>query len=290
MNNGLWKSRVGKIFAALSVGTLLATAACGSASASSDDQKDTVVKVALTTATDEPIWDQVNKNLEEANAHVKVETVAMKSAVLGNQALAAGDVDLSAQQHYAFLKGEIKSKGYKLSVIADTYLSPLSLYSNKIKNVSGLKKGDKILIPNDETNGGRALGVLESAGVIKLDASKNDPGEGVYPHVEDITDNPSDIDLVPTDRNLIMSSLDDAAAGIANANAVVDYGRSTDDAIFKVDLDPKLDYNKPWINVIVARTKDKDNAAYKKIVKAYHTESVKKAIDKALKGSVVPVW
>ena len=248
------------------VGLLASVAACGSANSSEDV---TVVKVALTTSSDEPIWEQVNKNLKNAGEKIKVEPVAMKSAVLGNQALVAGDVDLSAQQHYAFLNGEIKTKGYEISAIAETYLSPLNIYSNKLKSIKGLKKGDKILIPNDVTNGGRALTVLQAAGVIKLNPDKVDPANGVYPAQEDITD---------------------AAAGIANANAVVDFGRSVNDNIFAVDLNPKSAINKPWINVIVARSKDKDSEVYRKIIKAYHTDSVKKVIKDTLDGSVLPVW
>lgn len=87
---------------------------------------------------------------------------------------------------------------------------------------------------------------LQEAGVIKVDPDKNDPAKGVYPAQEDITSNPKNIEIVPTDRNMIMSSLDDAAAGIANANAVVDYGKSPEkDSIFKIDPDPTKDVNKP---------------------------------------------
>ena len=266
-------------------GLVISTSACGSSSAGT-----TTVKVALTTATDEPLWKLVNQNLEKAGSKVRVKTVAMKSAVLGNQALSSGDVDLSAQQHYAFLNGEIKSKKYKFTVIGESYISPLNIYSNSIKKISQLKKGDKVLIPNDVTNGGRALIVLQEAGVIKIDPKKNDPANGVYPAQEDIISNPKNIQIVPTDRNLIMSSLDDAAAGIANANAVVDYGKSISDAIFAVNPDPKKSINKPWINVIVARTADKDNANYKAILKAYQQSNVRSYMEKDSKGAEIPVW
>lgn len=266
-------------------GLVVSTSACGSSSAGT-----TTVKVALTTATDEPLWKLVNQNLEKAGSKVRVKTVAMKSAVLGNQALSSGDVDLSAQQHYAFLNGEIKEKKYKFTVIGESYISPLNIYSNSIKKISQLKKGDKVLIPNDVTNGGRALIVLQEAGVIKIDPKKNDPANGVYPAEEDITSNPKNIQIVPTDRNLTMSSLDDAAAGIANANAVVDYGKSISDAIFAVNPDPKKTVNKPWINVIVARTADKDNANYKAIIKAYQQANVRSYMKKDSKGAEIPVW
>ncbi len=269
---------------------LMFTAACGSSSGGSSETT-TTVKVSLTTATDEPLWDQVNKNLEEAGANITIETVPMKSAVLGNQALAAGDVDLSAQQHYAFLNGEIQEKGYDFTVVGETYISPFNIYSNKIEDVSQLKDGDKFLIPNDPTNGGRALIVMEQAGIITIDPERNDPTNGVYPAEEDITSNPKNIEIVPSDRNMIMSSLDDAAAGIANANAVVDFGKSVeDDSIFKLDPDPELDVNIPWINVLVARTEDKDSETYKKIVEAYHQDNVRDLMNNESMGSEIPTW
>lgn len=289
-------ARTGLVIA--SAAGLMFTAACGASDsgAGSDSSADssageTTVKISLTTTTDEPLWELVNKNLEEAGAGITIETVPMKSAVLGNQALAAGDVDLSAQQHYAFLNGEIQEKNYDFTVIGETYISPFNIYSNKIKDVSELKDGDKFLIPNDPTNGGRALIVMEQAGIITIDPAKNDPANGVYPAEEDITANPKNIEIVPSDRNIIMNSLDDAAAGIANANAVVDFGKSVDDdSIFKLDPDPKLDVNKPWINVIVARTEDKDSETYKKIVEAYHQDNVRDLMNNESKGAEIPTW
>lgn len=282
------RARIGLVLAS-TLGLFL-TAACGS---SNEDTSDgtTTVKVALTTATDEPLWDLVNENLEKSGANITIETVPMKSAVLGNQSLAAGDVDLSAQQHYAFLNGEIQEKGYEFSVVGETYISPFNIYSNKIDDVSQLKDGDKFLIPNDPTNGGRALIVMEQAGIITLDPDKNDPANGIYPAEEDITSNPKNIELVPSDRNMIMNSLDDAAAGIANANAVVDFGKSVeDDAIFKIDPDPKLEVNQPWINVIVSRTEDKDSETFEKIVEAYHQDNVRDLMNNESKGSEIPTW
>ena len=126
---------IAAILAVVSAAGLVAsTSACGSSSAGT-----TTVKVALTTATDEPLWKLVNQNLEKAGSKVRVKTVALKSAVLGNQALSSGDVDLSAQQHYAFLNGEIKEKKYKFTVIGESYISPLNIYSNSIKKISQLK-------------------------------------------------------------------------------------------------------------------------------------------------------
>ena len=102
---------------------------------------------------------------------------------------------------------------------------------------------------------------------------------------------PKDDQRAPTDRNMIRSSRTDAAAGIANSDAVVDYGKSVEkDAIVSIDPNAKLKINKPWINVIVARTADKNNAVYKKVIKAYRQSNVRTYMKKESKGAEIPTW
>lgn len=275
--------------AALAVAGLMLSAACGSANAASNGI--TTVKIALSTTIDEPLWEQVNKNLEAEGAKVRVETVPLKNATIGDQTLDAGDVDLSAQQHYAYLKGQIDQNGYEFTSIGETYITPLNVYSEHIKDISELKDGDKVLIPNDITNGSRALLVLQEAGLIKVDPSKNDPANGKYPGQEDIISNPKNIEIVPTDASMIMPSLHDAAAGIAISKNVVDYGKSPEqDAIYSIDPDPKAQVNKPWINVIVARTEDKDRPEFQTILDAYYQDNVRDLINNGSKGAEIAVF
>lgn len=205
--------------------------------------------------------------------------------IYANQAQANGELDLTAFQHYAFLNQEKEQKGYKLTAIGETYISPLNLYSQKYKSVKDFKAGDKIAIPNNATNTGRALKVLDSAGLIKLkDNTKANPT------VDDIAENPSGIDIELNDAAAIINLLPDYAGGITNTNFIIDAGMSVDDALYQAPIDSGNKSFKPYINIIVARDDQKDNATYKKIVDAYHTKAVANAITKNYKGAVVPVF
>lgn len=293
-NGGRFKRSIHKAWrfgaAVLALGGLMLAGACGSANAAGGSGI-TTVKIALSTTIDEPLWEQVNKNLEAEGAKVRVKTVPLKNATIGDQTLNAGDVDLSAQQHYAYLKGQIDQNGYEFTSIGEAYITPLNIYSEHIKDVSELKDGDKVLIPNDITNGARAILVLQEAGLIKVDPDKNDPANGKYPSQEDITSNPKHLEIVPTDASMIMPSLHDAAAGIAISKNVVDYGKSPEkDAIYSIDPDPKLAVNKPWINVIVARTADKDREEFQTILKAYYQDNVRELINNGSKGAEIAVF
>ncbi|KFI52279.1 MetQ/NlpA family ABC transporter substrate-binding protein [Bifidobacterium biavatii] len=272
------------------IGVLIA-AGCGATGSATDADGNKIIKVSISGTSFEPVWKLVNENLKKEKAGLQVKTVSVEKGIYGNQALSQGEVDLSAQQNYAFLNGEIKEKGYKFTPIAETIISPLNIFSDTISSVADVKDGDKVLIPNDPVNIGRALEVLQDAKLITIDPAKDDPAKGLYPHEDDITSNPKHLNITPVDKNMVMPSLKDAAIGIANADAVVDYGKNpVTDAIYAVEPDPKNPQNKPWINVIVARTEDKDNPDYRKIITAYHQDNVKQLINTLFKGGNIPVW
>lgn len=260
-------------------------AGCGS-SAVSDTKEDgfTVVKVGVVGTTDNPIWKQVNKNLKSEK--IKVKLVSFTDGILANQALSNGELDLTAFQHHAFLEQEIKDKGYKFSVLGNTYLVPLNVFSDQLKSLDDLKDGDKIAIPNNTTNAGRALLVLQDAGVIKLKADA-----GNSPTVQDITENPKNIQIQQVDPSKIMNLLPDFAAGITNTNFVQAAGKDpVKDAIYAVQPDINDSTNEPWLNLIAANTSDKNNKVYKKVVAAYQTKSVANRIEKVYDGVVTPAF
>lgn len=226
------------------------------------------VKVGVVGTTDNSIWTQVNKNLK--SEHIHVQLVPFTDGILANQAMNNKELDMVAFQNRAFLENEEKTKHYKFSVIAQTYLTPMNIFSDKIKSIKDLKQGDKISIPNNVTNAGRALKVLEQAGLIKLD-----PKAGDTPSISDITENKLKLKIVQQDPAKIINLLPDVAAGITNSNFVkVAKKDPINDAIYKESFSYSNPANKPWINVIAVRSSDKNNATYKKIVKAYQTKSV----------------
>ncbi|MCO7124286.1 MetQ/NlpA family ABC transporter substrate-binding protein [Sporolactobacillus shoreicorticis] len=261
---------------------VLALTACSASSGT--DSKIKEVKVGVVGNSDDPIWEQVNKNLKKENIQVKL--VKFTDGIIANQSQDNKELDLTAFQHYAFLNQEKKQKGYKFTVIAQSYIVPLNVYSKKIKNLKQIKSGDKIAIPNNVTNAGRALKVLESAGLIKLDPSK-----GYSPAVKDITENKKNVKIVEVDPAKIPSLLPDFAAGITNSNFIIDNKMNpVTDSIYRIKPDLDDPNNKPWINVIVARTADKNNKTYKKVVDAYHTASVANKIKKLYNGVYVPAF
>ena len=201
-----------------------------------------------------------------------------------NQALNDGDLDLNNFQHHAFFDNEIKNKGYNITAIADTCLAAMNIYSQKISNVNEVKRGDKIAIPNDPSNGGRALKVLEAAGLIKLkDKSVANP------IVKDIIDNPLNLEIIEVDAGSIYRLLPDVACAVINCNFALSFGLNpSQDAIFQ---DNPTNYSgNGYINIIVARTEDKDNEILKKIVNAYQSDEVKEIYANDFKGALIAVW
>jgi D-methionine transport system substrate-binding protein len=259
---------------------------CGNktqAAAGNKEKENVTIKIG--TTSDEPrIWKAVEKKLE--NDGIKIELVNFANGANPNQALADGDVDLNAFQHYAYFNKNIKDLKLELTAIGDTLIVPLNLFSKKIKSVSELKTGAKIGVPNDVTNEGRSLIVLQKAGIIKLKE-----GSGQTPGLKDIETNSLNIQFVELPGAQLPRALNDVDASIIYCGYAVDSGLDLkSDAIFADQVDINNDDYKPYINIIVARTKDKDNEVYKKIVNAYHSEEVKEALKEVYKGAALPAW
>ncbi|MGN1281232.1 MAG: MetQ/NlpA family ABC transporter substrate-binding protein [Succinivibrio sp.] len=231
--------------------------------------------------TDE--WKFVAKKLEEKG--IKLTLVKFADYTLPNRALNDGDIDLNAFQHKAYLREDCKSNGYNLVDVADTIISPLGAYSDKIKNLDELKEGDTVAIPNDPTNGGRALKLLEKAGVISLDASK-----GYLPTVRDITENSKNIKIYEVDAGNTPSLIPDVAVSIINANYATDNGLNPNKDAIYLDSTGKIDADNPYVNVVASRVSDKDRAEFKTIFEVYHTKEVADIILEAYKGSQIPAF
>ena len=185
----------------------------------------TVIKLGVVGENNEQ-WQPVIEKLAEEN--IDLELVKFADYPLPNRALNDGEIDLNSFQHIAYFEDDCKNNGYDLSIIGETIIAPLGLYSNKIKDVSEIKDGDIIAIPNDATNGGRALKLLESAGLIKVD-----PEAGYTPTKKDITENPLNLDIKEVEAANTASLLPDVAAAVINGGHAVDNGLNPEkDSIF----------------------------------------------------------
>ena len=186
---------------------------------------------------------------------------------------------MNAFQHRIFLENDAGSHNYDVKLIGNTFIIPLNLYSSKVKSVAELKNGATIAIPNDVTNGGRAIKVLAAAGLITLKADA-----GFNPTVADIVENPKNIVIKELAANTIPSALSDVDAAIVNGNYALDFGIKTESAIFK---DTSVDEKQYW-NLIAARGADlKDPAKveiFRKVVKAFQTKETEDVFNKTFGG------
>lgn len=252
----------------------------GSTGSSAPTAEPTVVKVGVVGANNQQ-WDTVNELLAKDN--IKVELVEFAEYKLPNNALDAGEIDLNAFQHKAYLQKEIDDLGYDVSILGDTIVAPLSLYSDKITDVNQLKEGDKIAVPSDPTNEGRCFKILESAGVLEVD-----PAAGYMPELKDITANPLKLEFVEVEAANTASLLPDVAAAFVNGAHAVDNGLNIDEAIYVEQVQPGSD--NPYINIIACRTADLDNEVYQKVLAAYQSEETAQAIKDIFKGTYIPAF
>ena len=232
-------------------------------------------------------WDTVNEIL--AKDKIRVKLIKFSDYATPNRALADGELDLNAFQHKAFLENDIKRNGYKIVSIGDTVITPLRIYNNKekVKSINDIKDGDVIAIPSDLTNGGRAIKLLEAAGLIEVD-----PQKGFVPTKLDITKYNVKIKIREAESGILARLLPDFTAALINGGNALTAGlHPSNDSIFTEDINPKTNPNVgQLVNVIVAREEDKNNEIYQKVVKAYQSPETAKTILSAYKGAYTAAW
>jgi D-methionine transport system substrate-binding protein len=275
------KNRAGTKFPLLVAALLLAGAVVFAGGKKETLPGTTRVRIGIVGEAREQ-WKPVIAKL--APEGILIEIVDFSDYVTPNRALEDGEIELNSFQHYAFLNNEIATKGYHLTPIGETLIAPLGLYSTKIKSVAELKNRDKIAIPNDVVNGGRALRVLEVAGLITIPVSA-----GPTPNLSDITSNRLNLEFVEVEAAQTPRLLQDVTASIINGGHAVDFGFNPERDSIALERQIAGSTN-PYINVIAARTADKDNPVYKRIVDAYHTPEVKEVFETVYKGAYLAVW
>ena len=272
----------------LTLALALGLTACSSGTSEETTTEDgkTIVKVGVVGEYNAQ-WDTVNELL--ADDGIEVELVKFTDYAAPNRALNDGEIDLNAFQHKAFLANDVQQNGYEIEAIGDTIIAPLSIYNNKdkISSVEEIKDGDIIAIPSDLTNGGRALKLLEKAGLIECD-----PAKGYVPTKADITKYNVQIEILEAESATLANLLPDCTAALINGGNAFTAGLNpANDAIFTADVNPETNEATPdLINVIAARSADVDNEVYKKVVDAYHTEEVRQTIEEAYQGAFICAW
>lgn len=261
--------------------SLAAIAAAGliSGCGSGAGQKEkTEITVGTTPGYSEDVTQFAAKEAEKQGLKVNVKTFS--DYVTPDQALAQGDTDLNSYQHGPFLEAFNEKNGTKLVSIGKTYLAPLRAFSNKITDVKDVPDGAKVSIPNDPSNGGRALVLLDQAGLIRLKEG-TDPTKAT---INDIAENPKNLEIIELEAPQLPRSLDDVTLAVINAGYAVSAGLDIKKAVIS-ESDTS-----PYVNVIAAREEDKDNPTYQKFVKIYQTEPVRNYIKEKYADTLIPAF
>jgi len=240
-----------------------------------------VIRVGITSGPEQEIAETAKKVAKE-KYNLDVELVAFNDYVVPNEALNQGDLDANAFQHQPFLDEQVKQRGYKLAVVGKTFVYPIVAYSKKIKIISDLKNGSTIAIPNDPTNGGRALLLLQKQGLIKLKDNI-----GLLPKVTDITENPRQLEILELEAPQLPRVLDDdrVALAIINNNFAAQAGLNPEkEGLFSEDK------NSPYANLIVSREDNQNEEKIKKFVQAYQSAEVEQKAKEVFQGGAIKSW
>lgn len=210
---------------------------------------------------------------------IELEVVEFNDYVQPNKALADKSIDANFFQHVPYMEDFGKKNHIDMVAVGNIHLEPMALYSKKIKNVNDLKNGDTLIIPNDPTNGGRALILLDKAGIIKLkDNTKLDSTPA------DIIKNPKNIKIETLSNEQIAPRLSEVAGAIINSNFAIDAKVTKNEIILIEGKDS------PYVNVVTVLKENQNDERVKKLVKALQSEKVKKYIEEKYDGRVIPTF
>ena len=241
-------------------------------------KNDAPLKVGVTPGPHAEVMDEVKK-IAEKNG-LKIQVIEFSDYVTPNSALADGEIDVNSFQHQPYLDNVVKDRGYKLVSVAKTMIFPIGIYSKKIKDIKDVGDNAVITLPNDPTNGGRALVLLEKVGLIKLKE-----GLGIKATPADIVENKKNLKIIESEAAQIPRTLDDVTIAAINCNYAMSAG-----LVPAKDALAREDSNSPYANILVTRENMKDDPRIAQLIKAYHSPEIKKFVNEHFGGSAFPTW
>ena len=267
------------IIALVLVLTLGILTACGGGGGGSEEAADKTIKVAASPTPHAEILNAISDSLAEEGW--TLEVIEFDDYVQPNVATTDGDVDANYFQHVPYLDEYNEQNGTDLVAVANVHYEAMGIYKGTKDSLDALEDGDKIGIPNDGTNGARALQLLEANGVIKL---KEDAG--VTATEQDIAENPKNIEIVPLEAATIPAALEDLAFGVINYNYANGAGKTQDDAVALETADS--DAAETYVNVIVVNAGNEGSEKTQALVRAIQTDAVKDFILENYNGLIQP--
>ena len=266
MQKRFFLRRIAALAAALAFAPLAAHAA------------DPVIKVGVTAGPHAQIMEVVKA--QAAKAGLDVQVVEFGDYVQPNAALASGDLQANSYQHQPYLDQQVADRGYKIVSVAKTVAFPMGVYSKKHASLKDLPEGARIGIPNDPSNGGRTLLLLEGQGLIRLK-----PGAGLRASPLDVVENPKKFKFVELDAAQLARSLADLDAASVPTNYALPAG-----------LDPKKQAlalekaDTPYTGVLAVREQDKNQPWVQALIKSYQSAPVRDFINEHFKGALLPAF
>lgn len=256
---------------------------CGSNKIKSDSNKNVpskkiVLKVGATPVPHAEILNFVKPML--AKEGIDLQVIEFSDYVKPNLALNDKELDANFFQHIPYLEKFTSERKLQLVPLVKVHIEPMGIYSKTIKDLKNVTDGARIAIPNDPTNGGRALAILQAAGLIKL---KN--GAGISGTVADIVSNPKGLKFIEIEAALLPRSLDDVELSVINSNFAMEANLNpVKDALFS---EPK---DSPYANIVAVRKGDEKRPELQKLAKVLNSPEVRKFIINKYKGAVVPAF
>ena len=242
------------------------------------EPEPSVLKVGATPVPHAEILNFIKPLLEKEN--IILEIVDFQDYVQPNTALADKELDANFFQHQPYLDNFIKERSLDLVSVGNVHVEPLGLYSKTIKDISELKEGSTIAIPNDSTNAARALLLLQSNGIIKLKE-----GSGIEATEKDIAENPKKIKIQPAEAAQLPRVLEDVDAAVINTNYALPANLNpTKDALIIEGKDS------PYANIVVVRKGDENRAEIQKLIEILNSDEVKKFLEEKYDGAIVPAF
>ncbi|MDF2875010.1 MAG: metQ 3 [Sporomusa sp.] len=265
------------ITALLALSTFISGCGSKETPAPSASEKKTI-KVGATAVPHAEILNVIKPALEKEGINLVI--VEMSDYVRPNVAVAEKELDANFFQHIPYLTKFSSERKLDLTYTAAVHIEPMGIYSKKVKNLNDLQSGAQIAIPNDPTNGGRALALLAKAGIIKLK-----DGAGVNATVKDITENPKNVKVRELEAPQLPRSLDDVALAVINTNYALEAKLvPAKDALFIEQKDS------PYVNILAVRKGDENRPEIQKLTKALTSEEVRKFINEKYQGAIVPAF
>ncbi|MBO4762347.1 MAG: MetQ/NlpA family ABC transporter substrate-binding protein [Lachnospiraceae bacterium] len=269
-----------KILAAVLVLTL--TVALTACSGSSDkDTKGTTIKVGASITPHSEILEKVKPIL--ADKGITLEIVKIEDSITPNTGVIEGSLDANYFQHVPYLEQFNKENGSDLVSIGAVHYEPFGVYAGRTKNLADLPDGALIAVPNNVTNEARALLLLAQEGILKLR-----DGAGVTATVEDIVENPKNVQFKELAPEQLVASLPDVDVAVINGNYAIEGGLHVSGAL-AVEANDGL-AAQTYGNIVATSAKNKDNAALKTLVEVLQGKEVAQYIKDTYDGAVVALY